>query len=72
MDNEPAFPFLNPYLARSGIVSEGKTIIGPMKGDLYDIDKRLASVMRECFYFVIVDIGTDISAEKFIEVVRVV
>lgn len=58
---------LKPYLQQSDIVSEGKVVIGTVKGDLHDIGKNLVSMMMEGAGFEMVDLGTDVSAEKFLE-----
>jgi 5-methyltetrahydrofolate--homocysteine methyltransferase len=63
---------LKPYLAQSDIKSAGTVVIGTVKGDLHDIGKNLVSVMLEGAGFKIVDLGTDISADKFVEAVRTV
>jgi 5-methyltetrahydrofolate--homocysteine methyltransferase len=63
---------LKPYLAQSDIKSAGTVVIGTVKGDLHDIGKNLVSVMLEGAGFKIVDLGTDISAEKFVEAVRTI
>ena len=61
---------LKPYLAESDIKSAGKIVIGTVKGDLHDIGKNLVSVMLEGAGFQVIDLGTDVSADKFVEAVR--
>jgi len=63
--------YLKPFLAKAGLKSIGKVVIGSVKGDLHDIGKNLVSVMLEGAGFTIVDLGTDVSAEKFAEAVKV-
>jgi 5-methyltetrahydrofolate--homocysteine methyltransferase len=58
---------LKPHLQKADLVSEGKVVIGTVKGDLHDIGKNLVSMMLEGAGFEIVDLGTDVSAEKFLE-----
>ena len=61
---------LKPHLQLSDIVSEGKVVIGTVKGDLHDIGKNLVSMMLEGAGFEMVDLGTDVSADKFLESVK--
>jgi 5-methyltetrahydrofolate--homocysteine methyltransferase len=63
--------YLKPSLASAGMQSIGKVVIGSVKGDLHDIGKNLVSVMLEGAGFAIVDLGTDVPAEKFAETVKV-
>lgn len=63
---------LQPLLtARDGEASSAGTIVmGTVKGDLHDIGKNLVGMMAEGAGFTIVDLGTDTSAERYIEAVR--
>jgi 5-methyltetrahydrofolate--homocysteine methyltransferase len=61
---------LKPYLQQSNIQSAGKVAIGTVKGDLHDIGKNLVAMMLEGAGFEIVDLGTDVSPEKFVETVK--
>ena len=45
-------------------------VLGTVKGDLHDIGKNLVGMMAEGAGFTVVDLGTDSSAEKFIDAVR--
>lgn len=58
---------LKPYLKEAGIPSAGKVVIGTVKGDLHDIGKNLVAMMLEGAGFEIIDLGTDVSPEKFVE-----
>jgi 5-methyltetrahydrofolate--homocysteine methyltransferase len=60
---------LKPFLAKEGVKSAGKVIIGTVKGDLHDIGKNLVAMMLEGAGFEVVDLGTDVSPEKFIQAV---
>lgn len=57
---------LKPLLAESGTKSKGKVVIGTVKGDLHDIGKNLVRMMLEGKGLEVIDLGTDVSAEKFI------
>ena len=63
---------LKPLLTeRKGEVSRSPVIVmGTVKGDLHDIGKGLVGMMAEGAGFTIVDLGTDTSAERYIEAVR--
>lgn len=61
---------LKPHLAKAEVASAGRVVIGTVKGDLHDIGKNLVRVMLEGAAFDIVDLGTDVSPEKFVEAIR--
>jgi 5-methyltetrahydrofolate--homocysteine methyltransferase len=60
---------LKPALAAGGSVSAGKVIVGTVKGDLHDIGKNLVAMMLEGAGFEVVDLGTDVTPEKFVQAV---
>ncbi|MEA3440345.1 MAG: corrinoid protein [Chloroflexota bacterium] len=61
---------LRPLLAESGVPTQGKLVIGTVAGDLHDIGKNLVSMMFQGAGFEVIDLGTDVSPEKFVETVR--
>jgi 5-methyltetrahydrofolate--homocysteine methyltransferase len=61
---------LKPKLIQSDFKSSGKVVIGTVKGDLHDIGKNLVSMMLEGAAFEIIDLGTDVSPDKFVEAVK--
>ncbi|MEN4041984.1 MAG: corrinoid protein [Anaerolineaceae bacterium] len=61
---------LKPHLAQADVKSTGKVVAGTVKGDLHDIGKNLVAMMLEGAAFEIVDLGSDVSPEKFVEAVR--
>jgi 5-methyltetrahydrofolate--homocysteine methyltransferase len=61
---------LRPLLVESGIEPSGKVIMGTVKGDLHDIGKNLVSMMLEGAGFEVVDLGTDVAPETFVEAVQ--
>jgi 5-methyltetrahydrofolate--homocysteine methyltransferase len=61
---------LKPHLASANVASSGKVVVGTVKGDLHDIGKNLVSMMLEGAAFEIVDLGADVSPEKFVEAIR--
>ena len=61
---------LRPYLQSSSNQVLGKVVIGTVKGDLHDIGKNLVSIMLSSAGFEVIDLGVDVSKEKFIEAVE--
>ena len=61
---------LRPLLAKGEATSAGKYVIGTVKGDLHDIGKNLVKMMVEGAGFEVIDLGTDVTAEKFVAAVR--
>lgn len=61
---------LKPHLASDGVKARGKVVIGTVKGDLHDIGKNLVRMMFEGKGLEVVDLGVDVSAEKFLGAVR--
>ncbi len=58
---------INPLLAAANVKAKGKVIIGTVKGDLHDIGKNIVGMMLQGAGYKIVDLGADVSKEKFIE-----
>ena len=58
---------LKPHLASGEAGALGKVIIGTVAGDLHDIGKNLVAMMIESAGFNVIDLGVDVSKEKFIE-----
>ena len=61
---------LEPHLGRTDVRSRGKIVIGTVKGDLHDIGKNLVGIMLAGAGFEVVDLGKDVSPEKFVETAR--
>jgi methylmalonyl-CoA mutase cobalamin-binding domain/chain len=47
-----------------------RVIIGTVKGDLHDIGKNIVASMMEGSGFEVIDLGTDVTPEKFVNAVR--
>jgi 5-methyltetrahydrofolate--homocysteine methyltransferase len=62
-----AMGILEPELVKAGVEPIGKLIIGTAAGDLHDIGKNLVAMMLKGAGFDVIDLGVDVSAEKFIE-----
>ena len=58
---------LKPLLVGENIKPAGKACIGTIKGDLHDIGKNLVKMMMESKGFEVIDLGTDVAPETFIE-----
>jgi len=61
---------LRPKLAETGVKNIGKVAIGTVKGDLHDIGKNLVKMMLEGAGFEVIDLGIDVSVDKFVEAVK--
>ena len=61
---------LKPLLAEANVRSIGKVVIGTVKGDLHDIGKNIVAMMLQGAGFDVVDLGTGVSKEKFLEFVE--
>lgn len=61
---------LKPLLADTGVEPVGKVAIGTVKGDLHDIGKNLVGMMLEGGGFEVVDLGVDVTPEKFIDAIK--
>ena len=58
---------LKPLLAASGVVATGKVCIGTVQGDLHDIGKNLVKMMMEGKGLEVIDLGTDVAPEAFVQ-----
>ncbi|SHH71137.1 corrinoid protein [Desulfosporosinus lacus] len=61
---------LKPLLTGTSTSSLGTCVIGTVQGDLHDIGKNLVAMMIESAGFKVVDLGVDVSAEKFVNAVK--
>jgi len=61
---------LKPKLTETGVKNIGKVVMGTVKGDLHDIGKNLVKMMLEGAGFEVIDLGVDVSEEKFVEAVK--
>ncbi|MDR1651145.1 MAG: corrinoid protein [Synergistaceae bacterium] len=61
---------LKPALAAEGIGARGRAIIGTVKGDLHDIGKNLVKMMMEGKGIEMIDLGVDVSPERFLEAAK--
>jgi 5-methyltetrahydrofolate--homocysteine methyltransferase len=61
---------LKPHLALAEVKAAGRVVAGTVKGDLHDIGKNLVCMLLEGAGFEIIDLGTDVAPEKFVQVVQ--
>jgi len=67
---DSAMDLLRPLLIEEGVEQIGTVVAGTVQGDLHDIGKNLVMMMMEGAGFRIVDLGTDVAPEKFVEAVK--
>ena len=58
---------LKPYLMAEGVQATGRVCIGTVQGDLHDIGKNLVKMMLEGKGLEVIDLGTDVSADTFVQ-----
>jgi len=61
---------LKPLLAQSGAKPKGTVVAGTVAGDIHDIGKNMVCMMLEGAGFKVVDLGVDVSGEKFLQAIR--
>jgi corrinoid protein of di/trimethylamine methyltransferase len=61
---------LQPLLTASGAESKGKILIGTVQGDLHDIGKNIVGSMLEGAGFQVINLGNDVSPQKFVEAIK--
>ncbi|GMQ63498.1 corrinoid protein [Vallitalea maricola] len=61
---------IKPLLEEQGVEPVGKVIIGTVKGDLHDIGKNLVRMMMVGAGLEVIDLGVDVSPEKYIAAVE--
>jgi len=61
---------LKPLLKGDTSSSMGKVVIGTVKGDLHDIGKNIVASMLEGCGFEVINLGVDVTSEKFIEAIK--
>jgi 5-methyltetrahydrofolate--homocysteine methyltransferase len=61
---------LEPLLVAAGIKPVAKAVIGTVAGDLHDIGKNLVAMMWKGANFDVIDLGTNVSPDKFVKAVK--
>jgi 5-methyltetrahydrofolate--homocysteine methyltransferase len=67
---QAAVNILKPLLVAEGVETVGTILIGTVQGDLHDIGKNLVGMMMEGAGFEIIDLGTNVSPDAFVQAVR--
>jgi 5-methyltetrahydrofolate--homocysteine methyltransferase len=62
-----ALKHLKPFFLSGETKRKGKFIIGTVSGDMHDIGKNLVAMMIEGGGWEVIDLGVDVSTEKFIK-----
>ena len=65
-----AMALLEPELVKAGVKPVGRFLIGTVKGDLHDIGKNLVAMMLKGAGFEVIDLGSDVSPDRFVEQAR--
>ena len=65
-----AMTILRPLLVAAGVKNVGKVVLGTVHGDLHDIGKNLVGMMLEGAGFEVIDLGTDVPPQKFVDAVK--
>lgn len=54
----------------AGAEKAGKVIIGTVEGDIHDIGKNIVTFMMDINGFEVIDLGVDVTPEKYVEAIR--
>lgn len=65
-----AMAHLKSFFMDGSVKRKGKIIIGTVEGDLHDIGKNLVSMIAEGNGYEVIDLGVDVTADKFIEAIK--
>nr|MBC8443509.1 corrinoid protein [Deltaproteobacteria bacterium] len=65
-----AMAVLRPHLSEEDSADRGTVLIGTVEGDLHDIGKNLVSMMLQGVGFNVIDLGTNIKPQEFVEAVK--
>jgi 5-methyltetrahydrofolate--homocysteine methyltransferase len=65
-----ALELIRPHLIESGAERRGTIVMGTVMGDLHDIGKNLVSAMLEGAGFDVVDLGSDVAPDAFVEAAK--
>ncbi len=67
---QAAMNVLRPILVAKDIKALGTVVVGTVSGDLHDIGKNLVKMMLEGAGFNVIDLGVDVSPQKFVQTAR--
>lgn len=58
---------LKPLMIKEEVPTLGKVVVGTVQGDLHDIGKNLVAIMLRGAGFEVIDLGSDVSPERFLD-----
>ena len=61
---------IKPLMLDGSVTTLGKVVVGTVKGDLHDIGKNLVALMMRSAGLEVIDLGSDVSTEKFVAAVK--
>jgi 5-methyltetrahydrofolate--homocysteine methyltransferase len=61
---------IHPMLTKKGAAVKGKVVIGAVKGDIHDVGKNIVRMVLQGAGYEVIDLGIDVSPEKFIEAIK--
>lgn len=64
-----AMEHLRPHFLSGKVKHRGRVVMGTVEGDIHDIGKKIVSLFLQGAGWEVVDLGVDVSAEKFLEAV---
>ncbi len=67
---ESALKILEPAMAKGTTLAKGIIVIGTVQGDIHEIGKNVVGAMLRGGGYTVIDLGRDVSPEKFIEAAR--
>jgi len=70
MSVKSGMEILKPLLVKSDIKSKGTVVAGTVAGDIHDIGKNMVCMMLEGAGFKVIDLGVDVSGEKFLQAAK--
>jgi corrinoid protein of di/trimethylamine methyltransferase len=65
-----AMDILKPHLSEGDSAGAGTVVIGTVEGDLHDIGKNLVAMMMQGAGFNVIDMGTNITPQRFVKAVK--
>jgi len=70
MAMKEALTLLQPILEKGAVSGLGSVVIGTVEGDVHDVGKNIVSMMLSGAGFKVIDLGIDVSADRFVAAVK--
>lgn len=61
---------IKPLMLDGSVTTIGTVVVGTVKGDLHDIGKNLVALMMRSAGLEVIDLGSDVSSDKFVAAVK--